>query len=142
DVRGATRLRLGVALWHGGLPVDVLPAEGILDVSLGGDNFAWPLEPLSLFSLPLRLFLAAGGLPAAAGRPSLHHRSKQFDSEFTGLITDRNHREQPARTVRRDPDHRKVAGSLTYYQQQTGLVARIEAQSPGNFSGLNRRANQ
>jgi alpha-amylase/alpha-mannosidase (GH57 family) len=47
DLRGATRLRLGVALWHGGLPVDVLPAEGILDVQLGEDNFAWPLEPLS-----------------------------------------------------------------------------------------------
>ena len=47
DVRGATRLKLGVALWHGGLPVDVLPAEGILDVPLGEDNFAWPLEPLS-----------------------------------------------------------------------------------------------
>jgi len=47
DLRGATKLRLGVALWHGGLPVDVLPAEGILDVQLGEDNFAWPLEPLS-----------------------------------------------------------------------------------------------
>ncbi|HKF24877.1 MAG TPA: glycoside hydrolase family 57 protein [Candidatus Acidoferrum sp.] len=47
DIRGATRLRLGVALWHGGLPVDVLPAEGILDVPLGEENFAWPLEPLS-----------------------------------------------------------------------------------------------
>jgi hypothetical protein len=47
DLRGATRLRLGVALWHGGLPVDVLPAEGILDVPLGEENFAWPLEPLS-----------------------------------------------------------------------------------------------
>jgi alpha-amylase/alpha-mannosidase (GH57 family) len=47
DLGGATRLRLGVALWHGGLPVDVLPAEGILDVQLGEDNFAWPLLPLS-----------------------------------------------------------------------------------------------
>jgi alpha-amylase/alpha-mannosidase (GH57 family) len=47
DLRGSTRLRLGVALWHGGLPVDVLPAEGILDVPLGEENFAWPLEPLS-----------------------------------------------------------------------------------------------
>jgi alpha-amylase/alpha-mannosidase (GH57 family) len=47
DLRGATKLRLGVALWHGGLPVDVLPAEGILDVPLGEDNFAWPLELLS-----------------------------------------------------------------------------------------------
>jgi len=47
DVRGATKLKLGVALWHGGLPVDVLPAEGILEIPLGEDNFAWPLEPLS-----------------------------------------------------------------------------------------------
>ena len=41
---GQTRLRLGVALWHGGLPVDVLPAEGTLEVSLGEENSAWPLE--------------------------------------------------------------------------------------------------
>jgi hypothetical protein len=47
DLGGAMRLRIGVALWHGGLPVDVLPAEGILDVQLGEDNFAWPAEPLS-----------------------------------------------------------------------------------------------
>ena len=47
DLRGATRLRLGVALWHAGLPVDVLPAEGILDIQLGDEHFAWPLEPLS-----------------------------------------------------------------------------------------------
>ncbi len=47
DLRGATRLRIGVALWHGGLPVDVLPAEGVLDVPLGEENFAWPLEPLT-----------------------------------------------------------------------------------------------
>jgi alpha-amylase/alpha-mannosidase (GH57 family) len=47
DLGGTTRLRIGVALWHGGLPVDVLPAEGILDVQLGEENFAWPVEPLS-----------------------------------------------------------------------------------------------
>jgi alpha-amylase/alpha-mannosidase (GH57 family) len=46
DLGGAMRLRIGVALWHGGLPVDVLPAEGILDVQLGEDNFAWPAVPL------------------------------------------------------------------------------------------------
>ena len=45
-VRGAQRLRVGVALWHGGLPVDVLPAEGYLDVHLGEENFAWPIEPV------------------------------------------------------------------------------------------------
>jgi hypothetical protein len=41
DLKGQTELKLGVALWHGGLPVDVLPAEGFLDVALGEDNFAW-----------------------------------------------------------------------------------------------------
>ncbi len=35
-------LALGVALWHGGLPVDVLPAEGWLEVKLGAEAFAWP----------------------------------------------------------------------------------------------------
>jgi hypothetical protein len=48
DLRGMSRLRIGVALWHGGLPVDVLPAEGVLDVQLGEDNFAWPIESLTL----------------------------------------------------------------------------------------------
>jgi alpha-amylase/alpha-mannosidase (GH57 family) len=44
DLQGQSRLMLGVALWHGGLPVDVLPAEGLLDIQLGEDNFAWPPE--------------------------------------------------------------------------------------------------
>lgn len=44
NTKGQTKLRLGVALWHGGLPVDVLPAEGILEVALGEENSAWPLE--------------------------------------------------------------------------------------------------
>jgi alpha-amylase/alpha-mannosidase (GH57 family) len=44
NFKGQTRLRLGVALWHGGLPVDVLPAEGFLDVNLGEDNSAWVPE--------------------------------------------------------------------------------------------------
>jgi len=35
-------LALGVALWHGGLPVDVLPAEGWLEVKLGTETFSWP----------------------------------------------------------------------------------------------------
>src|SRR5262249_35675377 len=41
---GCTKLHLGVALWHGGLPVDILPASGLLEVSLGEENFAWPLK--------------------------------------------------------------------------------------------------
>jgi len=44
DLKGQNKLTLGVALWHGGLPVDVLPAEGLLDVQLGEDNFAWSPE--------------------------------------------------------------------------------------------------
>jgi hypothetical protein len=48
DLRGMSRLRIGAALWHGGLPVDVLPAEGVLDVQLGEENFAWPIVPLTL----------------------------------------------------------------------------------------------
>jgi hypothetical protein len=45
SLRGVQKLRVGVALWLGGLPVDVLPAEGYLDIPLGEENFAWPIEP-------------------------------------------------------------------------------------------------
>lgn len=44
SLKGQAKLRLGVALWHGGLPVDVLPAEGFLEVNLGEESFSWPLE--------------------------------------------------------------------------------------------------
>jgi alpha-amylase/alpha-mannosidase (GH57 family) len=44
DLKGQTKLKLGVALWHGGLPLDVLPAEGFLEVHLGEDHSAWPPE--------------------------------------------------------------------------------------------------
>ncbi len=37
-----TSLALSVALWQGGLPMDVLPAEGWLEVHLGAEAFAWP----------------------------------------------------------------------------------------------------
>ena len=42
---GQKTLRLGVALWHGGLPVDVLPAEGFLEIPLGDEQASWPIEP-------------------------------------------------------------------------------------------------
>jgi alpha-amylase/alpha-mannosidase (GH57 family) len=32
---------MGVALWEGGLPVDVLPAEGMLEIQLGAEHFGW-----------------------------------------------------------------------------------------------------
>ena len=44
DLKGRNKLTLGVALWHGGLPIDVMPAEGHLDVMLGEENAAWDLE--------------------------------------------------------------------------------------------------
>ncbi len=39
------KFTLGVALWHMGLPIDVLPAEGSLEVLLGEENSAWAVEP-------------------------------------------------------------------------------------------------
>ena len=44
NLKGQKSLRLGVALWHGGLPVDVLPAAGFLEIALGDEQFSWPME--------------------------------------------------------------------------------------------------
>ena len=44
DLNGQSKFTLGVALWHSGLPIDVLPAEGYLDVQLGEENAAWSVE--------------------------------------------------------------------------------------------------
>jgi hypothetical protein len=43
-LRGRQSFSLVVALWEGGLPVDLLPAESWLEVRLGAENFAWPVE--------------------------------------------------------------------------------------------------
>jgi alpha-amylase/alpha-mannosidase (GH57 family) len=43
-LKGLQSFSLVVALWEGGLPVDLLPAEGWLEVRLGAENFAWPVE--------------------------------------------------------------------------------------------------
>jgi alpha-amylase/alpha-mannosidase (GH57 family) len=42
ETEGRSSFQLGVSLWQGGLPVDVLPAEGWLEIRLGADSFAWP----------------------------------------------------------------------------------------------------
>ena len=39
--KGCGKLTLSVAVWHGGLPVDVLPGSGFLEIALGEENFAW-----------------------------------------------------------------------------------------------------
>src|SRR5208283_2697608 len=44
ELKGLTKITLGVALWHGGLPIDVMPAEGHVDVQLGEENAAWAVE--------------------------------------------------------------------------------------------------
>jgi alpha-amylase/alpha-mannosidase (GH57 family) len=44
ELKGQSKIRLGVALWHGGLPIDVMPAEGFLEVGLGEENAAWGVE--------------------------------------------------------------------------------------------------
>ena len=36
---------MSVAMWKGGLPVDVLPIEGMLEVALGEENWAWDPQP-------------------------------------------------------------------------------------------------
>jgi hypothetical protein len=44
DLRGRRQLFLTVALWEGGLPVEVLPVDGMLELILGEENFAWTTE--------------------------------------------------------------------------------------------------
>jgi len=44
DLRGQREILVGIALWSGGLPIDVLPLEGMLQIPLGEENFAWPPE--------------------------------------------------------------------------------------------------
>lgn len=41
DLEKRNTLRVGVELWRGGLPMDVLPAMGSLEVKLGDEHFAW-----------------------------------------------------------------------------------------------------
>ncbi len=38
-----TSFGLAATIWEGGLPIDVLPSEGFLEIKLGEDAFAWPL---------------------------------------------------------------------------------------------------
>ena len=41
---GRNSISMVVALWEGGLPVDLVPAEGWLEVRLGSEHSAWPIE--------------------------------------------------------------------------------------------------
>jgi alpha-amylase/alpha-mannosidase (GH57 family) len=44
SLSGQHSVTLGVSLWRGGLPVDIMPSEGNLEIPLGEENFAWPKE--------------------------------------------------------------------------------------------------
>jgi len=45
DLVDRRELLLRVGLWAGGLPIDVLPAEGVLSIALGEESFAWSPTP-------------------------------------------------------------------------------------------------
>ena len=44
DLHGRKGLLLSVALWEAGLPIDVLPVDGMLELALGEENFAWKAD--------------------------------------------------------------------------------------------------
>ncbi|HXW18356.1 MAG TPA: glycoside hydrolase family 57 protein, partial [Candidatus Acidoferrales bacterium] len=44
DVKGRKSLLLGVAVWESGVPLDVSPAEGYIEIPLGDAAYSWPLE--------------------------------------------------------------------------------------------------
>ena len=44
DLKRRKSLLLSAALWESGLPIDVLPIDGMLELSLGEENFAWNAE--------------------------------------------------------------------------------------------------
>jgi hypothetical protein len=37
-------ISIGVAIWEGGLPMDLLPGEGMLEIQLGEENYAWKVD--------------------------------------------------------------------------------------------------
>jgi alpha-amylase/alpha-mannosidase (GH57 family) len=45
DLQGRRSLLIGAALWEGGLPIEVLPVDGMLELVLGEESFGWEIEP-------------------------------------------------------------------------------------------------
>jgi hypothetical protein len=35
---------VSAALWESGLPLETLPLDGMLEIPLGSENFAWELQ--------------------------------------------------------------------------------------------------
>ena len=42
ETAGRESIQLATSLWESGLPVDMLPSEGSLEIRLGAEFFAWP----------------------------------------------------------------------------------------------------
>jgi alpha-amylase/alpha-mannosidase (GH57 family) len=42
ETAGRDSVQLATSLWESGLPVDMLPSEGSLEIRLGAESFAWP----------------------------------------------------------------------------------------------------
>jgi alpha-amylase/alpha-mannosidase (GH57 family) len=42
DLKDRRSLLMSVGLWEKGLPIDALPLEGMIEIALGEENFAWP----------------------------------------------------------------------------------------------------
>jgi hypothetical protein len=42
ETAGRNSIQLATSLWESGLPVDMLPSEGSLEIRLGAEFFAWP----------------------------------------------------------------------------------------------------
>jgi alpha-amylase/alpha-mannosidase (GH57 family) len=45
SLAGQNAIRFGVSLWREGLALDTVPREGPIELPLGSDLFAWPIEP-------------------------------------------------------------------------------------------------
>jgi hypothetical protein len=55
ELKGRRPLLLSVAIRESGLPVDVLPTEGTLEVALVDENFTWKQETGNSELLPARV---------------------------------------------------------------------------------------
>lgn len=52
SLAGQTAIRFSVSLWREGLALDLVPREGFVDLPLGEDSFAWPIEPVQDLRAP------------------------------------------------------------------------------------------
>lgn len=49
---GHRAIRFSASLWRDGMALDLVPHEGSIELPLGEDSFAWPIEPMQGAALP------------------------------------------------------------------------------------------